>query len=292
MAIDISRLTSGVELPKEVSNEILASAVEASAVMNLAQKVDLPGAGVSMPIITGEAQADWVNETDEKPVSRSTFGSKVMQPYKLAVIVPFSNEFKRDATTLYNEVVRRLPSALGAKLDATVFHGTAPGTNFDVLSDAQAVSLATDVYDGLVDADAAVALGGGILNGWALAPQARGVLLGAKDGQNRPLFINNVSEGQVPVLLGAPTYTSKAVYAADADADGAGTEALVGFAGDWTQAFYGTVEGVQVSLSEQATLTDGAATLNLWQRNMFAVRAEIEVGFIVRSKTAFARLTK
>ena len=57
----------------------------------------------------------------------------------------------------------------------------------------------------------------------------------------------------------------------------------VGVAGDWTNAIWGTVEGVQISYSEDATLTyvesDVTKTVNLFQNNMFAVRAEIEVGF-------------
>ena len=46
---------------------------------------------------------------------------------------------------------------------------------------------------------------------------------------------------------------------------------------------YGTVEGVKIDLSDQATLTDGDDTINLFQQNMFAVRAEIELGFVADS---------
>src|SRR5690606_41795837 len=66
--------------------------------------------------------ADWVDETDEKPVSRPTFGSKSITPYKLAVIVPFSDEFRRDANALYNECVRRLPGVLAKKFDRSEEH--------------------------------------------------------------------------------------------------------------------------------------------------------------------------
>ena len=58
----------------------------------------------------------------------------------------------------------------------------------------------------------------------------------------------------------------------------------VGIAGDWTQAMYGTVEGVKVDYSADATLVTGESGseeyINLFQQNMFAVRAEIEVGFV------------
>ena len=53
---------------------------------------------------------------------------------------------------------------------------------------------------------------------------------------------------------------------------------------------YGTVEGVQIAISDQATLTDGGSTINLFEQNMFAVRAEIEVGFRCDT-TVFNKLT-
>ena len=63
----------------------------------------------------------------------------------------------------------------------------------------------------------------------------------------------------------------------DADED------VVGIAGDWSQAMYGTVEGVKIDYSADATLVAGESgaetTISLFQQNMFEVRAEIELGF-------------
>jgi HK97 family phage major capsid protein len=291
--IDVNRTTTGINLTPEQSAEIWSQAEYSSAVMQLAQRVDLPGSGVSIPIITGEPEAEWVNETDEKPVSRPTFGDKMMTGYTAAVIVPFSNQFRRDKAALYNEIVRKLPQALARKYDQTVFglEGGAPGENFDTLGGAAQVGIAGNTYAGLVAADQAVATGGGILSGWALSPQARGLLLGATDGMGRPLFTGGAAEGNVPTLLGAPTAVTRGVYAADADGAGAGTAARLGFAGDWGSAHYGVVEDIQLSISDQATISDGGTQLNLWQRNMFAVRAEFEVGFRVRDIAHFVQLT-
>ena len=66
---------------------------------------------------------------------------------------------------------------------------------------------------------------------------------------------------------------------------------VLGFAGDWTQAMYGTVEGIKIDISDQATLTIGTEAVNLWERNMFAVRAEIEVGFVADT-SAFRKITR
>ena len=151
----------------------------------------------------------------------------------------------------------------------------APGSNFDTLKDCAAFEIGTNAYQVLVASQADIADHDGILNGWVLSPKGQAVLLNAVDGNKRPLFINSVAEGAVPMILGSRVMQSKGAYIADSTG---AKKNVVGFAGDWTQAVYGTVEGVQIALSDQATLTDGSTTINLFQQNMFAVRAEIENG--------------
>lgn len=282
----INRGTSGVLLPKEVSSEIWAKTLEQSAVMQLARRISLPGAGMEFQTITGEPTAAWVNETEEKAVSKHSFGSKAMKGYTMAVILPFSNQFRRDKSALYQEMIDRAPNALGAKLDRSVFGiDDVPGELFDSLATATAVDIETDTWKGLVTADATVAASDFILDGWAIAPKAKTLLLTAKDGMDRPLFINSMTaDNSVPALMGHPTYVKKGVYKA-------GTPEQLGFAGDWNQALYGVVEDISVSISDQATLNIDGEQVNLWQRNMFAVRFEFEVGFRVKDINAFVKLT-
>ena len=286
-AIDINRGTTGIALPAEISREIWGKTVEQSAVMRLARRIDLPGAGLEIQLVTGEPTAAWTAETDAKPVSTHTFSTKTMKGYTLAVIEPFSNQFRRDKKALYDELVRRLPYAIGKKFDETVFFGTAPGTGFDTLASATAVNLTTDPWAGLVAADAAVSAADGILNGWAISPQAKSILLAKKDNQGRPLFVDSVAQGSIPALLGQDAYITKHVYKA---ASGSGTAPVLGFAGDWTSAVYGVIEGIKIDISDQATLTIGESQVNLWERNMFAVRAEIEVGFVAKDADQFVQL--
>jgi len=268
---------TNITLPAEVSAAILQKTQEQSAIMQLARQIPLPGRGAAIPVITGDPQAAWVDETDAKPVSNPSLATKIMRGYKLAVIVPFSDEFRRDAASLYDAIVARLPLALAAKFDATVFGPAsgAPGSDFDALGAAAAQSLSTDAYAGLVAAQAAIATAGGIMDGIALSPQGQSVLLAAVDGDRRPLFINSVADGPVPRILGARTVLSKGAYVAGNPA----SSNTVGVAGDWTQAVWGTVEGVQIRFADQTGLTIGGQQVNLWEHNMFAVRAEIEVGF-------------
>lgn len=266
---------TNITLPADVSAEILAKMQTESAVMRLARRIDLPGRGVSIPVITSDPTATWVGETEAKAVSNPGLTTKIMSAYKLAVIVPFSNEFRRDAAALYDELVRRLPLALAQKFDATVFgNGSAPGDNFDTFASCTAQNIGSSAtYAGLVAADTDIADNGGMMNGIALSPAGKGAILAATDQQGRPLFINNMAEGAAPMILGAPVVISKGAYKA-------GSPNVVGAAGDWSQALYGTVEGVVIDYSSDATLkVNESTTINLFQQNMFAVRAEIEIGF-------------
>ncbi|MBP3263333.1 phage major capsid protein [Pseudobutyrivibrio sp.] len=279
---------SNIDLPSDVAKEIIQKMQEGSAVMRLAREIKLPGGGTTIPVIVGDVEASWGGETDRIAVSNPELAKKKMQAYKLSVIVPFSNEFKRDLSALYEELKRRIPNALAKKFDATVFGNVeAPGENFDTFKAVTAQDIGANAYDGLVAADADIAGHDGITNGYVIAPKGKSILLLSKDTTGRPLFINSVAEGSVPMILGAPTYQSKGAYLKGADK----TPSTVGIAGDWTQALYGTVEGVKVDISTQATLKiDKDTEINLWQQDMFAVKAEIEVGF--RADTlCFNRLT-
>lgn len=265
---------TNISLPTSVSRDIIQKTQEESAVMRLATQIALPGNGLTIPVITSDPTASWVGETDEKPVSNPGLSTKVMRGYKLAVIEPFSNQFRRDYGALYDALVARLPRILAAKFDNTVFGGTeAPGSDFDTFASVTAQSLDSDAYGALVAAWTDIATHGGELNGVAISPQGKSILLNAKDGDQRPLFLGSVADGAIDRVLGAPTYSTRGAYVA-------GSPNKVGFAGDWSKAMYGIVEGVDISFSSDATLTlADNSTINLFQRNMFAVRAEIEIGF-------------
>ena len=284
--IDVNRSTTGVALPSVLVDTVIQGITENSAVMSLANRMVIPGSGVTMNVITGDPTPAWTAESTEKAVSKPTFSNKVMQPYKLAVIVPFSDQFRRDEAALYDAVVARVPNALAKYFDQTVLFGTNnPGTNFDDLSDAAAIDVQADPYGGLVSAITAIAGEGGNADGIVMSPQGNGIIMSARydDGAGEPVF-PGYSAGQS--LFGIPTVTRSAAYAA-----GSSAANTVGFIGDWSKAYVGVVEDIKIEYSNQATLNDGTNTINLWQRNMFALRCEMEVGFLVTDDGYFKRLT-
>ncbi|MGJ9505393.1 phage major capsid protein [Actinotignum schaalii] len=282
-AVDVSRKTNGVVLPTEVSDEIWGKTLKESAIMAASRQITLPGPGVTVQTITGDVTAKWVDETEEKPVDRPTFGAKKMTPYTLAVIVPFSNQFRRDTPALYGELVRRLPYALATEFDKTVMGETAkPGDNFDTLADAEVMKVGDKTtYKDLVAIYSKIAGNDAKVSAWLAAPEFQAKLMAATDTAGRPLFVpDTLGTGEIGRFLGRPIMDAPRV-----------TD-CIGVAGDFASAAsYGIVEGVSIDISTESSLkdTDGK-TLNLWQRNMFAVRAEIEIGFRIRDIKSFVRI--
>lgn len=87
MAVDISM--QSISLPTNVSNDILQKTQEDSAVMRLARQITLPGRGVTIPVITGDPAAAWVNETAD-------FGIKQQQVRnrKVSHLLRWKKEFR------------------------------------------------------------------------------------------------------------------------------------------------------------------------------------------------------
>lgn len=286
--VDVNRTTTGIALPSEISSEIIAKTQETSFVMTNARSMRIPGPGITMDIIDSDPTPEWVGETAEKAVSTPTFGSKKIVPYNMAVIVPFSKQFQRDKNALYDAIVERVPKSLAALFDATAFgFNTAPGDNFDTLANIDTVDIEASTYDALVTAKTDIAVAGGVASAWCFAPQAEAILLLAKDGNDRPIFIDSAAtEGSAGRVLSLPAYYRQHAYnAGDSAAN------TLGFVGDWNKAVYGVVEDVTVEYSDQATINDGTNQINLWQRNMFALRCEMEIGFAVLDEDCFVRLT-
>ena len=272
---DIYRGTSGVTLPKEISDFVIEGAITESAVMRLAERVYLPGRGLAIPVITGDPTVSIVNEAAEKPVSNSTFSTKNMVPKKFAVIELFSNEFRRDMPALYDALIARLPRVLAKAFDTQALTQSAL-TGFDSLAAVQTISGGADFAADLASGIKAIAADGFRMNGIAASAAIEADIKTATNSLGMPLFIENIQDGRIGRIYGADVVPCGAITGM--------------FAGDWSQCKYGIVDGINIEFSDQATVNDGSAQINLWQRNMFAVRAEFEASFICADTDAFFQI--
>ena len=272
---DIYRGTSGLSLPKEVADFVIAGAIAESAIMNLAQRVYLPGRGLAIPVITSDPTVSIVNEAAEKPVSNSAFSTKNMVPKKFAFIQTFSNEIRRDMPALFDECIARMPKLLAKAFDYQAMTQAAL-TGFDSFASVQTVSTGSTIAEKLANGMKLIASDGYRMNGIAAGPLGEVDLQTATNSLGMPLFIENIADGRIGRIYGADVVPTGAINGI--------------IAGDWNKVKYGIVDGINLEFSDQATVNDGSAQINLWQRNMFAARVEFEASLVIGDDDAFFQI--
>lgn len=277
-------------LPRDITDMIFEDVARTSAVQQLARRVNLPLSGVAIPITTGKPSAGWVAEGAAKPVSDATLDVKLMDPKKLATIVIFSEEYIRsDRSLMFDNVRDQIREAFADAFDAAAIHGTNTPFAAHLAQTTKTVELGTNaagaggVYKDLVDGLSLLVSDRKKLTGFAADPAAEPILLGSVDGNGRPILVDTDAGTVGQRLIGRPVAFGEGVGGGETvDED----LRLIG--GDWTKVAYGVGREITFDVSNQATVTLADDTvINLWQRNLVAVRAEAEYGFVIGDIDAF-----
>lgn len=284
----------------ELAGPIFDEAAKGSAAMSLIRKVPLGASGQAFPIVTSKPTANWTAEGAQKHTTEAGLGLVKMEPKKLTAIAVASQEVIRANPGGYSETLKGLlADAFARAFDLAVFHnkgGDGNGTSpFETTLAATTKSVTlgaaagTNTYDDLVKAMALNLQGTPKkqVTGFAFDTGFEIDLLNAKDTAGRPLFAEAAYTGAVPALrsgsvLGRTTYMHENV----------GLDKTVGFAGDWSKCAWGTVGGITMDVSTEATVTIGGQLVSLYENNLVAIRAEAEYGFAVADKDAFVKITR
>jgi HK97 family phage major capsid protein len=276
-------------LTPEQSAPIFERAARVSVVQRLARQVPLGASGVNIPVVTSKPTAGWVSEANAKPASEGGMDLKPMQPEKLATIIVVSAEVVRANPGNYvNEVRNQIAEAFATAFDSAALHGT--NTPFDnyIGETTKSVELGTaaasagGIYADIVDGLAQLVNDGKRLNGFALDERVEPVLLGSIDTAGRPLFTETppaetdvaTREGR---LIGRPAFVLEGVASGD----------VLGFGGDWSQVAWGAIGGISYRVSTEAAVTINGSLVSLFERNLVAILAEAEYGFVVNDVDAF-----
>lgn len=284
----------------ELAGPIFDEAAKGSAAMSLIRKVPLGASGQAFPIVTSKPTANWTAEGAQKHTTEAGLSLVKMEPKKLTAIAVASQEVIRANPGGYSETLAGLlADAFARAFDLAVFHnkgGDGNGTSpFETTLAATTKSVTlgaaagTNTYDDLVKAMSLNLQGTPKkqVTGFAFDTGFEIDLLSAKDTAGRPMFAEAAYTGAVPALrsgsvLGRTTYMHENV----------GLDKTVGFAGDWTKAAWGTVGGITMDISTEATVTIGGQLVSLYENNLVAVRAEAEYGFAVADKEAFVKIAR
>jgi len=282
-------------LNRDQSAAIFEQAAKVSVVQQLAQRVPLGINGQSIPVTTGKMSAGWVAEGAQKPASKGSMALKTIDPKKIAAIAVVSAEVVRANPGGYMDLLRpQIAEAFATAFDAAALYGTASpfSTNLATGSSTQEFTgtapAFTAVYDDLNAGLSTLVNAGKKLTGWAFDNRFEPVLNGSKDTSGRPLFVESpFTEAAGPIrqgrLLGRNAFIGDGIYDA--------TTKTYGFAGDWSQAVWGAVGGINYNVSTEATVTINGQLVSLWENNLVAILAEAEYGFLVNDPASFVKYT-
>lgn len=311
MAITAATATSDFSgfLNTHQAQPIFERAARQSVVQRLVQQVPLGINGESIPVVTGRPAAGWTSEGGIKPASSGTMTLKTMTPKKLTAILVVSAEVVRANPGNYLTTMRNsLAEAFAIAFDRAALHdegpdGTAAGGPFatyigsttkthEIGSVAQANG---GIHGDFVEALREVVTDSDEsgrrfrLNGWALDSVLEPNLWGATDSTGRPLYVELPADaesdglGMEGRLLGRRSYMGEGVATGN-------LTSTVGFGGDWNQAAWGVIGGISYRVSTEATVTINGSLQSLFERNLVAVLAEAEYGFLCNDADAFVRL--
>lgn len=324
MAISAATVTGDFSgfIPANIAEPIFEKAARISAVQRLSPRVPLSYKGESIPVVTGRPQAGWVSEGNAKPATVGTMSLLDLVPKKLSAIAVVSAEVVRANPGGYvSSLENAFAEAFAVAFDLAALYdrgpdGTVAGGPFgtNVGATTKAVELGGNSkanggrFKDLVDALALIvrdkdASGRAYsLTGWALDNVCEPILLDSVDSNGRPLFVdtpldqttaamfepNDPTPARPGRLIGRPAFMSEGLGDEVTDVG----QGIVGFGGDFRGlTAWGAVGGIEYRVSTEATVTINGSLASLFEKNLVAILAEAEYGFVCADADGFVKLT-
>lgn len=283
------------EIPSAHSELVLKQFVAESAVAQLA-KVEPMSKPVEKFTFPAEGPgAYWISEGEKIQTEKATWLTAEMEAKKLGVIMPVSKEFLNySVSDFFAQMQPAIAEAFLKKFDEAALFGInspyKPGVsvweNIESSGNKIVKGSGANLYEDFNNLLALVEDGDNDPNGFTTTKRFRKDLRGTVDNNGLPIF-NDAKGGATQAALGLPIG-----YAAGKAWDYSKAEALVG---DWDAARYGILQGIEYSISDEATLStvvgEDGQPINLFERDLIALKATMYVGFMTLKEDAFAALT-
>lgn len=280
----LSTLTGGV--PVEQGQQIIQDIMSNSVMMQLAKYEPMTQLEKEFDVFLNGLGAYWVGEGQRIQTTKPTWGKVKMTAHKLGVILPVSREYLTyKQSDFFEKMKPALAEAFYKKFDAaTILNIDNPYTQ----SIEESVIAETAVVEGDLDItnyDTAI----GIVNDAGF--EVNGVI---SKVQNKSLLRGLVADnnGLKTALYDGSTLDGAAIVNMNKDITDFKKGTLI--VGDFDKVFYGIPYNMTYAISQDATLStvvgDDGAPLNLFEREMVALRVTMDIGFMVVSDGAFAKV--
>ncbi|MCT4507934.1 MAG: phage major capsid protein [Tepidibacter sp.] len=282
-------------VPTEQSKLIIQDFVKGSAVMGLAKYEKMTKPKKEFTYLADGVGAYWVNEGQKIGVSKPTWLKAEMEAKKLGVIIPVTNEAlnwsvpeffanmrsaiaeafytKYDQATLFG---KDSPYASGQNIWANI---TTAGNKLEEGSTKKGLGTESSKLMSMIEMEDKEP------NGWTTTIRFKDALRTAKDELGNPLF-KDKTKAEPATLHGLPIG-----YVKSKSWDHKKARVITG---DWDYARYGVLKNIEYKISEDATLDvlgEDGKPINLFERDMVALRVTMHVAFMVLKEGAFSALT-
>lgn len=289
----IDRATNpAIELPEEVSREVIKESTASSVVMNLARTVRMSSKSYRQPVLDVLPNAYWVNgDTGLKQTTSVEWESVYLTAEPLAVLVVVPDEFIDDSfVPIWSEVRPLIAQAFGKVIDnaalwnvnrpsswtSSVYQHAAAAGNFVEIGQNKGLVAGTSGSDLAVDVAAMglqLANDGFSLDAFAAQNGFNWRLLAQRDTNGQPIYTPQIGENRAG-LYGIPFVESR---------NGAWDNEVKLIGGDWSKAILGVRQDMTFTMHTDAIISDdsGNVVFNAMQQDSKIMRVVGRFGFAI-----------
>lgn len=279
----ITRAEVASLIGEEYGAQVIKAATQGSTALAAFPTVSMGTKTRHMPVLATLPTASWVGDVDNtaiKPTSKATWVDKTLVAEEVAVIVPVHENTLDDATEdILAQIADLGGQAIGKALDQAVFFGTnkpASWTSLDILAAAVAAGQTVATVDGVANA----------ADTWGATMQVAGLIADAGFDPSVAIakrslafqLANIRNANGDPVLSDAGLRGFDTFWSRNGAWEPASATVLVA---DPSTVRIGVRQDVTVKYLDQASITDGASTIHLAERDMVALRFKARFAYVL-----------
>lgn len=277
----------GYTVPQNLYNEIIPLLRQVGITRSLGvRELPLPNGNLTIVKQTGAANFTWVGENKPIGNSKVTLGNLKLSAKKLAGIIPVSNELLRDSSLAADRFIRdEIVNGIAEAEDITSLYGT--GTENAPKGITVACAERKLTVDGEITAQTIYDMVGKVLStkltnpvlAWRIPGVLWSKIYSMQTANGSYIFRDEMKNG---TLCGYPFKIDNNIKVGD-DANGK-TQI---FFGDWQHFLIGVESALQISISGDASYTDGEKAVSAFENDLTLMRGILREDFGVRYAEAF-----